>query len=80
MWYCFKLQALYAIENVLQIKSPEIQRLREFFESGGTMEKLKQELQQFFDRTEHITDVESYRKEVHRLFHQNLAKVRQLLI
>ncbi|XP_047268500.1 hsp70 nucleotide exchange factor FES1 isoform X2 [Capsicum annuum] len=70
-------KALYAIENVLQIKSPEIQRLREFFESGGTMEKLKQELQQFFDRTEHITDVESYRKEVHRLFHQNLAKVTQ---
>ncbi|KAF3661029.1 putative serine/threonine-protein kinase Aurora-3-like isoform X1 [Capsicum annuum] len=69
-------KALYAIENVLQIKSPEIQRLREFFESGGTMEKLKQELQQFFDRTEHITDVESYRKEVHRLFHQNLAKAR----
>ncbi|KAM3338863.1 hsp70 nucleotide exchange factor FES1 isoform X1 [Capsicum galapagoense] len=73
-------KALYAIENVLQIKSPEIQRLREFFESGGTMEKLKQELQQFFDHTEHITDVESYRKEVHRLFHQNLAKVTQAAI
>ncbi|CAN4090254.1 unnamed protein product [Withania somnifera] len=71
-------KALYAIKNILQLGSTEVQLFREHCELSGALERAKQQLQKLNDPTEYAMVVERLRKEVELTFHQKLEdKVRE---
>lgn len=68
-----KEKALYAIKNILLLRSTEVQLLRDFCKLNEVLERTRQQLN---DHTEeYAMDVESLRKEVNLTFLQKLNKV-----
>lgn len=73
-------KALYAIKNILQLGSTEVQLFREHCELSGALEKVRQQLQKLNDPTEYAMVVERLRKEVELTFLQKQDKVTQAAI
>lgn len=75
-----KLQALYAIKNILLLRSAEVQVFKDFCKLNEALERMRQQLQQFMvedDLREYATDLEGLRREVELTFLQKLDKVRK---
>ncbi|XP_060185333.1 hsp70 nucleotide exchange factor FES1 [Lycium barbarum] len=71
-------KALYAIKNILLLRSTEVLLFKDFCKLNEALERTRKELQQFMvdeDLREYATDVESLRKEVELTFLQKLDKV-----
>ncbi|XP_059309172.1 hsp70 nucleotide exchange factor FES1 isoform X2 [Lycium ferocissimum] len=76
-------KALYAIKNILLLRSTEVLLFKDFCKLNEALERTRKELQQFMvdeDLREYATDVESLRKEVELTFLQKLDKVRKTLL
>ncbi|KAH0776579.1 hypothetical protein KY290_007990 [Solanum tuberosum] len=73
-----KEKALYAIKNILLLRSTEVQLFRDFCKLNEVLERTRQQLNDL--REEYAMDVESLRKEVNLTFLQKLNKVMETLI
>lgn len=75
---CTFLQALVAIKNLLQLRTIEIQVLKDFCGLDTALERLKQQLQDLSVeeyKRDYATDLEALRKEVELAFHRRLGMV-----
>lgn len=73
------LQALYAIRNLLLLRSTEGLVFKDFCKLDLLLERMRQQLQQLMvdeNHREYAMDVESLRQEVQQTFIQKLDKVR----
>ncbi|XP_016488191.1 hsp70 nucleotide exchange factor FES1 [Nicotiana tabacum] len=73
-------KALYAIKNILLLRSAEVQVFKDFCKLNEALERMRQQLQQFMvedDLREYATDLEGLRREVELTFLQKLDKVTQ---
>ncbi|KAG5576820.1 hypothetical protein H5410_056954 [Solanum commersonii] len=68
-----KEKALYAIKNILLLRSTEVQLFRDFCKLNEVLERTRQQLNDL--REEYAMDVESLRKEANLAFLQKLNKV-----
>ncbi|WMV23276.1 hypothetical protein MTR67_016674 [Solanum verrucosum] len=68
-------KALYAIKNILLLRSTEVQLFKDFCKLNEVLERTRQQLNDH--REEYAMDVESLRKEVNLTFLQKLNKVTQ---
>ncbi|OIT30004.1 hypothetical protein A4A49_14119 [Nicotiana attenuata] len=71
-------KALYAIKNILLLRSTKIQVFKDFCKLNEALERTRQQLQQFMvedDLREYATDLEGLRREVELTFLQKLGKV-----
>ncbi|KAH0694968.1 hypothetical protein KY285_022065 [Solanum tuberosum] len=65
-------KALYAIKNILLLRSTEVQLFKDFCKLNEVLERTRQQLNDH--REEYAMDVESLRKEVHLTFLQKLNR------
>lgn len=71
-------QALYAIKNLLHLRSTKALVLKDFCALDGALERMRKQLQQLMvddDHREYAIDVESLRREVELIFLEKLNKV-----
>lgn len=74
-------KALYAIKNLLLLRSTEAVVLKDFCSLDGALERMMQQFQQLMleeDHREYVIDVESLRREVELIFLEKLNKVAQV--
>ena len=75
------LQALIAVNNLLQLKTTEALDFKDYCDLDGALERMRKQLQQLMEdeyQRDYLMDLESLRREVELVFHQKLVKVRDI--
>lgn len=75
---CFRVQALVAIRNLLQLRTTEALVLRDLCGLDAALERLRRQLEGLMveeDRKDYAMEVETIRREVELIFSRRLGQV-----